>query len=133
MVTGEVASCTPNGSDLACVPGRDERSTLDAEIARLRRDNAVLKNALLEHGVPLPEGATSGSTTGNWWRGDDTIPRPPQTVPPTPMKPTEAPAGAPPPQGAPPEGALDRFIDSVERGWRRLVDAMVSFRRELEK
>jgi hypothetical protein len=54
--TGELASCTQKGADWNCTPGREERAALDREIARLQHDNAVLKNALLERGVPLPEG-----------------------------------------------------------------------------
>src|SRR6266849_9095177 len=54
LVTGAVASCSQNAADWTCVPARDERAALDREIARLQRDNAALKDALLEHGVPLP-------------------------------------------------------------------------------
>src|SRR5262245_56969376 len=54
LFTGAVASCSQDATDWTCVPGREERPALDREIARLPRDNAMLKNALLQHSVPLP-------------------------------------------------------------------------------
>jgi hypothetical protein len=142
MRTGAVASCSPTGGDWTCVPGRDERAALDRQIAQLQQDNAVLKNALLEHGVPLPGGMASPPPgAGGLWSGDETIPRPPQTVPPTaatgspaPAAPTQGtPAQGNPAQGAPPENEIDRVMDAVERGWRRLVEMMTNLKRDLEK
>jgi hypothetical protein len=136
MHTGAVDACTPNGSAWACVPGRDDRAAFDREMERLRRDNAVLKNALLEHGVPLPAGMTPNPpATGNWWDGDATIPRPPQTVPPTTAAPGTPALGSP--QAAPaqraPDSEIDRALNAVERGWRRLLEMMTNLRREFEK
>src|SRR5260370_19528418 len=86
LFTGAVASCSQNAADWTCVPGRDERAALDREIARLQRDNAALKNALLEHGVPLPDISTPSPPNRGGSGGApvpaETIPRPPQTVPP---------------------------------------------------
>jgi hypothetical protein len=143
MRTGAVDLCAPGGNEWACVPGRDDRAALDREIARLQRDNAVLKSALLEHGVPLPAGMTPNPPgTGSWWNGDETIPRPPQTIPPTAAAPG-APAGEAQestaqdhPVQAPahaPENDIDRALDAVERGWRRLVEIMTNLKREMEK
>jgi hypothetical protein len=143
MRTGAADACTPSGSAWTCVPSRDDRAAYDRELARLRRDNAVLKNALLEHGVPLPAGMTPNPPgTGSWWDGDETIPRPPQTVPPTVAAPG-APAPGAPAQGAPaqesfpaqrsPDNEIDRALDAVEKGWRRLVEMMTNLKREIEK
>src|SRR5215468_9784112 len=85
LVTGAIASCSQNAADWTCVPGRDERAALDHEIARLQRDNAASKNALLEHGVPLPDGSApspAGRGSGGATVPVETIPRTPQTVPP---------------------------------------------------
>ena len=134
MRTGAVASCSPTGGDWTCAPGRDERAALDRQIAQLQQDNAVLKNALLEHGVPLPGGMASPPPgAGGSWSGDETIPRPPQTVPPTTA--TGSPAPGTPAQGspAPPEKEIDRVMDAMERGWRRLVEMMTNLKRDLEK
>jgi hypothetical protein len=125
MRTGELASCTPKGADWSCVPGRDDRAALDREIARLQRDNATLKNALLEHGVPLPDGmAPNPPASGGRWGGEESIPRPPQTVPPT--------ASAPAP-GAPQDDEVDRIMTAVEKGWRRLVEMVTNLQRDLQK
>jgi hypothetical protein len=138
MRTGAVAMCSPTGADWSCVPGRDDRAALDRQVAQLQRDNAVLKNALLEHGVPLPTGMTPPlpSGAGEWWSGDETVPRPPQTVPPAaaPGSPQGGPGQNPPPaQGASPEQEVDRVMNAVERGWRRLVEMMRNLKRDLEK
>ncbi len=119
--TGAVASCSPNGADWTCLPARDERAALDREIARLQQDNARLKNALLEHGVPLPDNmapAPPGSA------GSETIPRPPQTVPPT---------SSPPSAASRDDAEFERVITVVEKAWRRLVEVMTNVQRDLEK
>jgi hypothetical protein len=139
LVTGAIASCSQNAADWTCVPGRDERAALDHEIARLQRDNAALKNALLEHGVPLPNDmkadapALPSASSGGAPVPAETIPRPPQTVPPT--------ASAPPPSAKPgePERALrddaevERIMAMMEKVWRRLVEMMMNIQRDLQK
>ncbi len=52
--SGEVATCRSHPGGWTCTLAAEERTALESEIARLQRDNAVLKNALLEHGLPLP-------------------------------------------------------------------------------
>jgi hypothetical protein len=122
MATGAVASCTPDGTTWNCVAGRDERTALDREIMRLQRDNAVLKNALLEHGVALPGGMTP-NPPADAAGGPEPIPRPPQTVPPTPAGPaTSAPGG---------ESAIDHVMDAVEKGWRRVVEMVTNLWHDL--
>jgi hypothetical protein len=143
LVTGAIASCSRNAVDWTCVPGRDERAVLDHEIARLQRDNAALKNALLEHGVPLPNDMKADAPTlpsatgGGGSRGApvpaETIPRPPQTVPPT--------ASAPPPSAKPGEpdhvsrddAEIERIMTMMERVWRRLVEMMMNIQRDVQK
>jgi DNA polymerase III subunit gamma/tau len=136
MRTGAVAACNQTGAEWTCVPGRDDRAALDRQIAQLQRDNAILKNTLLEHGVALPSGMAPPppSGAGGWWGGDESIPRPPQTVPPTatPGIP-EQPAQGSPPQGASTAGEVDRAMDAVEKGWRRLVEMMMNLKRDLER
>ena len=128
MRTGAVASCRASEADWTCVPARDERAALDREIMQLQRDNATLKNALLERGVPLPGGMAPTPPSG---AGDETVPRPPQTVPPTALAPgTRAPGT---PSGASPEAEIDRVMDAVEKGWRRLVEMMTNLQRDLQK
>jgi hypothetical protein len=136
MRTGAVAACNQSGADWTCVPGRDDRAALDRQIAQLQRDNAILKNALLERGVPLPAGMAPAppSGAGGWWSGDETIPRPPQTVPPAAAPGgTGQPAQGSPVPGASPEREVDRVMDAVEKSWRRLVEMMTNVKRDLEK
>jgi hypothetical protein len=126
MATGAVASCTPAGTVWNCVAGRDERAALDREIARLQRDNAVLKNALLQHSVPLPDGMAPNPPAGApGVASEEPIPRPPQTVPPTPAAP-----GMPAPSA---DSTFDHIVDAVEKGWRRLVEMTTNLRRDLEQ
>jgi hypothetical protein len=124
MRTGELASCAPKGADWNCTPGGDERAALDREIAQLRRDNAILKNTLLEHGVPLPDGMAPNppARTGRWSGDEEPVPRPPQTVPPT--------ASAP---GTAQDDEIDRIMTAVEKGWRRLVEMVTNLQRDLQK
>jgi hypothetical protein len=125
MATGAVAACTPEGTAWNCVAGRDERTALDREITRLQRDNAILKNALLEHGVALPDGMAPNPPAGAAAGGPEPVPRPPQTVPPTPAGP-----GTPAP-GA--ESEINHIMDAVDKGWRRVVEMVTNLWQDLEQ
>lgn len=57
--TGEVSLCSQRTVGWACQTAPDDRAVLESEIARLRRENAVLKKDILARGLPLPAGATS--------------------------------------------------------------------------
>ncbi len=50
--SGEVATCRSHPGGWTCTLAAEERTALENEIARLQRDNAILKNALLERGMP---------------------------------------------------------------------------------
>ncbi len=127
MRTGAIDACSPKGSEWTCVPGRDERAALDREIAQLQRDNAVLKNALLEHGVPLPAGMAPAPPSGaGAWDQDEAIPRPPQTVPPTAAAP-----GTPSPDAS--HDGIHRITGAVEKAWRQLVEMVKNLQHDLQK
>jgi hypothetical protein len=143
LVTGAVASCSQNTADWTCVPGRDERAVLDHEIARLRRDNAALKNALLEHGVPLPNDMKADAPTlpsatgGGGSRGApvpaETIPRPPQTVPPTASAPPPPAKSGEPDHASRDDAEIERIMTVMEKVWRHLVEMMMNIQRDLQK
>jgi hypothetical protein len=54
--TGEVALCGERAVGWACQIVPEDRAVLENEIARMRSDNAALKQALLSRGLPLPPG-----------------------------------------------------------------------------
>jgi hypothetical protein len=126
LVTGAVASCSQNAADWTCVPGRDERAALDHEIARLQRDNAALKNALLEHGVPLPNDMKADVPA-------ETIPRPPQTVPPTASAPPPSVKSGEPERASRDDAEVERIMATMEKVWRRLVEMMMNIQRDMQK
>src|SRR5215472_9952348 len=57
--TGEVALCSQRAVGWACQAAPEDRAAFESEIARLRGENAALKQSLLSHGLPLPSGATA--------------------------------------------------------------------------
>jgi hypothetical protein len=127
--SGEVATCRPQPGGWTCTLAAEERTALENEIARLQRDNALLKNALLEHGLPLP--SPSGETS--------TPPAAGNTAPPVAGAPTaeaappRPPAPIPPPQAdAREQGEIDRVISTMERLWRRVVELMAVIQRDIQ-
>src|SRR5262249_44119484 len=131
LVTGAVASCSQNAAEWTCVPRREERASLDREIARLQRDNAALKNAFLERGVPLPndmkaDALTLPSRVSEGGKDEaparaETIPRPRQTVPPTAAAPPSAKPGEPD-RASRDDAEIERIMAVMEKVWRRLVE-----------
>jgi hypothetical protein len=57
LQTGEVALCGRQTVGWACVAAPEDRIVLENELARLQKENAALKQALLSHDLPLPSGA----------------------------------------------------------------------------
>jgi hypothetical protein len=80
----------------------DERAALEAEIARLRADNVMLKKELLAHDLPLPAGITPDSTSS-----------------------------AAPPAARPNDTGINRVMGFVEDVWRRLVDMIAGAQRDI--
>jgi hypothetical protein len=114
--SGGVATCRPNPTGWTCTLAAEERTALENEIARLQRDNALLKNALLEHGVALPSSTDTATQT-------------PEAAPPRP------PASIPPPQadaGEHRQAEVDRVIATMERWWRRVVELAATIQRDLQ-
>src|SRR5580704_4713937 len=54
--TGEVSVCSQRTVGWACQAVPEDRAVLEREIARLRRENAVLKKDMLARGLSLPTG-----------------------------------------------------------------------------
>jgi len=62
--TGKVALCSRQPVGWACLAAPDDRTALENEIVRLRRDNAILKEDLLSRGLPLPAGTMPVPSAG---------------------------------------------------------------------
>ena len=53
--TGAVEFCSQRTVGWACQAAPEDRATYEREIERLQNENAALKQALLSHGLPLPD------------------------------------------------------------------------------
>lgn len=131
--TGEVALCSHHAAGWVCALTPQERAALDGEIARLQRENASLKSALLERGIPLPDGVAPDAGPAS---PPEPVLRPPAAIPPE--QPPAAQAPEPPKSGAPnlrlPEQAdIDRALALMERVWRHIVEMVASLQRDLQK
>jgi hypothetical protein len=111
--TGRVSVCARRAMGWSCHPVPDERTALEEEIARLQRDNAALKKDMLARGI-TPPGA------------------------PTAQAPSSAPPPAPVPGQAekpalkvPSDAELDRAVAVIERMWKRLVEMVQRWQREM--
>jgi hypothetical protein len=95
--TGEVALCSQRTVGWACQIAPEDRAAFESEIARLRGENAALKQALLSRGLPLP----SGATPERYGSHDNDI-----TI------------------RLPDNADIDRAVAYVGRLWNRFVDAV---------
>ena len=107
--TGQVAQCGWNTAGWSCSAVPDERTALEAEIARLQQENAALKKSLLTRGIDLP---------GNV-----------KADPPPIAKVPESESG----MKIPSEAELDRAIGFMKNVWKRLVEMMVELQKDIQK
>lgn len=101
--TGQVSLCARRNLGWSCHPVPDERTALEDEIARLQRDNAALKKEMLARGITPPGGSLS-------------------QAPAAPEKPAAK---------TPTDVELDRAMAVMERLWKRLVDMVQRWQREM--
>jgi hypothetical protein len=129
---GEVATCRQREAGWTCTMVPEERAALENEIARLQRDNALLKNALLEHGLPLPSPLTDAPTAP---AEPPVASVPPPSGPPAVDAPKRPPAPIPaePDQRSRDNADVDRVMDVMERLWRRLVELMSTIQRDMQR
>ena len=102
--TGQVSICTRRSVGWACQVVADERTALEAEIARLQGENVTLKKELIARNLPLPG-----------------------TVKP------EPPAGKPeePRVQLPSDAELNKVMNFMEKVWRRLVEMIVTLQKDM--
>jgi len=102
--TGEVSLCSQHTVGWACQAAPDDRAVLENEIARLRRENAVLKKDILARGLPLPAGAMSESPA----MSDD------QHLP-----------------GLNDNADVDRVLALARRAWHRFIDIIARAEKQI--
>jgi hypothetical protein len=106
--TGQVSLCDRRAVGWACQAIPDERTALESEIMRLQNENATLKRELLSHNLPLPgamkDNAQADSQAAR--RGEPTL-------------------------RLPSDEDLDRVKNFIENVWRRLVEMMMNFQKDL--
>src|ERR1700728_3282862 len=102
--TGDVSLCSRRAVGWACQAAPDDRAVLENEIARLRTENAALKRDILDHGLPLPNGAAQEPPAVR--DGD----RPPQLGD---------------------NSDLDRMMAFAGRLWHRFVDAIARAQKQV--
>jgi hypothetical protein len=104
--TGQVSLCLQRPAGWACQAVPDERTALEAEIARLQAENAAIKKELIARNLPLPG-----------------------TIKP------EAPAASPddPRLQLPNDADLNKVMNFVEKVWRRLLEMMATVLKDLLK
>lgn len=99
--TGQVSLCSRKTSGWACETVPDERTALEAEIARLQGANAALKKDMIARGLPLPHGAGPDISTAP--RDDRKLLD---------------------------QADIDRVMGFMEKVWRRLSDMLESLQKE---
>jgi hypothetical protein len=102
--TGQVSLCLQRPAGWACQAVPDERTALEAEIARLQAENAAIKKELIARNLPLPG-----------------------TIKP------EAPAASPddPRLQLPNDADLNKVMNFVEKVWRRLLEMIATVHKDL--
>ena len=118
LKTGQVSVCSRRATGWACVTVPDDRAAFDGEIARLQAENAALKKAMLDRGLPLPSGVTSDAPAAR----DAPVAR-------------DAPAArdGDKTQRRPSNADIDRMVTAVEKVWRRLVDMLLTLRKDMRE
>jgi hypothetical protein len=109
--SGVVSLCNRRAVGWSCEVVPDDRGALDNEIARLRGDNAMLKKALLDRGLPLPHGVNADAVNpeGTSAKNNDqdrTLPDQPDVA---------------------------RIKALVGKVWRQLVDAIMNLQKDVLK
>ena len=95
--TGQVSLCAKKDAGFACNTVPDERSALENEIARLQRENGVLKKDMLARKLPLPSGVAGAPSAEQQRELNLKVP-------------------------LPSDAEIDRVMNAFEKMWRRLVD-----------
>jgi hypothetical protein len=102
--TGQVSMCTRRPVGWACQAVPDERTALEAEIARLQSENVALKKEFIARNLPLPG-----------------------TVKPEPP----TPKAEEPKVQLPSDAELNKVMTFMEKVWRRLVEMVITLQKDM--
>ena len=102
--TGQVSECSRSDAGWACKLVADERSAVEAEIARLQEENARLKKELLDRAPPIPGGSAQ-----------------------VPAKPSD------PGLKLPSDAEVDKVLSFLEKAWRRLIEMGKTVLKDVEQ
>ena len=102
--TGEVALCSARSIGWACQVAPEDRAAYENEIARLRSENAALKQDILSRGLPLPPGAMPEPPAAG---GNDTTIR------------------------LPSDAEINRAVAYAGRIWHRFVEAVARAQQQM--
>jgi hypothetical protein len=146
--TGEVSRCSKQPSGWTCELLPDDRAALEAEIARLQKQNAALKADLIRRGLTVPQ-QEAAVPPADQATPDQSAPHqdapnlgekksPPQTVPPQAVPPR---SDSPPADSAPRPHAegMPKLPDMTQmeafaaKVWRQLLQAIQHLRHEAQK
>jgi hypothetical protein len=103
--SGQVSLCNKRTAGWACQSLPDDRAALEDEIARIEKENTLLRSELSSRALPLPDGARREPRVGS--RGDQEL-------------------------KVPSDAELDRAMTVLERMWRRLVDMVQRMQNETD-
>jgi hypothetical protein len=98
-----VSLCNKRATGWACQTLPDDRTALEDEIARIESENAILRKALLAHGLALPDGVKTPRALG----------------PDSELK-------------IPSDAELDRVMTFFEKMWRRLMEMVQRMQKEID-
>ena len=106
--TGQVSLCDRRAVGWACQAIPDDRTALESEITRLQNENASLKTELLSRNLPLPDVSKDN-----------------------PQIDSQAARRGEPALRLPSDEDLERVKTFIEKVWRRLVEMMVNFQKDV--
>jgi hypothetical protein len=107
--TGAISQCGWQATGWSCGVVPDERAALDSEIARLQRDNAALKKALLDNKIALPGGMQPELAERKSDKSPDAVIR------------------------LPTDAELDQAMNFMKKVWRRLIEMMSELQRDMQR
>jgi len=103
--SGQVSLCDRRPAGWACQTLPDDRTALEEEIARIEKENALLRRELSSRALPLPDGVRLEPRIGS--RGDHEL-------------------------KVPSDAEIDRAMAVLEKMWRRLVDMVQRMQKDTD-